>query len=149
MMAKSKRDDCHSAISLLVLSAVIALATGCGVSDSAISRAVDELMPLETRAIELRHTRFELADSIRFAQERLMSMAADDVARQSIEKRIQEFSLRKEKLVSESLALADTVDQSLRRILNTLRSDDDKNRFHEKFNAELRARGLLASAPPE
>lgn len=127
------------------LIAVLATASlsGCGGKETEISQAVEEFLPLQTRAIALREARFELADSIRFAQSRLMAMPADAPERAHVEGQIEEFLMRKEQLVARSLALADTVNHSVRHILdNVCRNDADKQTFYNKLNAELKMRGF-------
>lgn len=129
--------------SWLIIVFATASILGCAGKEAKISHAVDDFLPLQTRAIELREARFELADSIRFAESRLMAMPADTHERAHLQTQIEEFLIRKEELVARSLALADTVNQSVRHILNSVcQSDADKQIFYKKLNAELKLRGF-------
>lgn len=109
--------------------------------DSEIPGLVAEFLPLERRAIALREARFALADSLRFATADLQA-ATDPHRRTELEHRLRAMEGRRELLVSESLALADTVRAALVVILEEkLRDRQDRRAFQDQLQAELAAAG--------
>ncbi len=127
---------------------IAVLVSGCASKEAEIARVVKEFVPLEARAIDLRQARFALADSIRFAQTRLMELPADSPERAEMDRHISEFLKDKEVLLNQSLALADTVKASIEVLLSgVLQNETDRDRFYKLLNAELKSRGYQVDKP--
>ena len=71
-------------------------------------RRIELLASRSARAIKLRQQRYDLADKIRFAEE-AMGGKADQNAKYSTNRNLQSYLKQKDKLLKESLVLADTI----------------------------------------
>jgi hypothetical protein len=131
---------------LLALGTVGALSlgpAGCGPAERGQGAEIDgivaEFLPLERRAMHLREARFALADSIRFATADLLA-TPDGAARSGLEARLRGMEARRDLLVDESLAVADTIRAALAVILEEkLPGREDQRAFHGRLQAELAA----------
>lgn len=71
-------------------------------------RGIELLASRSFRAISLRQQRYDLADKMRFAQEAMGGKANQNV-KDSINRNLQVYIKQKDRLLKESLALADTI----------------------------------------
>ena len=96
---------------------------------------------IECKAIALRKQRFALADKIRFTQDTILKhTSVTDSAR--LELNLLFYNKEKEKLVSESLLLADTIRSRLDSLrIFIFKNSDDKNQFDQKLKEALAERG--------
>lgn len=128
----------HRIGAFLALAAVIV--AGCSShGNGKVDRAVEGMLPLEARAIDLREERFALANRIRFTQDTLGQTGSDSAR---LQRTLTELTARRDSLLSTSLRLADT----LRRRLDSLMSHDlterdERERFSRKLNEALTKRG--------
>ena len=106
-----------------------------------INDKADYIAGLECRAVMLRERRFVLANELRFAQDTLLQKKGSSDTT-GLVKKIESFKEEKERLLQESLQLADTIHlalDSLRKF--TFTDNDDKQLFDLKLKEALRKRG--------
>lgn len=124
----------------LALFTTVCLLFSCSEADS-LTGNINRMADLECRAMALRKERFVLADKIRFAQDTLLqkSAATDSI---SLQQSLVVFNEEKEKLLSQSLLLADTIHKqldSLRKFV--FKNKEEKDQFDEKLKKVLAERG--------
>ncbi len=115
---------------------LICLFSSCDHSDLISSKA--KLMSdLECRAIALRNQRFALANQIRFAQDTMLTATTSNKDSIRLSQNLLVFNSEKEKLLQQSLLLADSIHKqldSLRKFVFT--KDDDQKVFNDKLKEE-------------
>ena len=122
----------------------VSVVFGCFLScnrQSKLDEKASYIAGLECRAISLRQQRFALANQLRFAQDSLQQLKVGDDSTK-LTKEIHVFTNEKDKLLQQSLQLADTIHlslDSLRKFVFT--GNDDKKVFDEKLKAVLTKNG--------
>ncbi len=104
---------------------------------------VSQFADLECKAVQLRESRFAVADKIRFAEDTLMHAPANtDSVRLRIT--LQVLNNEKRSLTEMSNHMADTIRMRLDYLMNHhLKNDTDKKRFHQLLADTLKKRGCF------
>ena len=120
--------------------AALSFFISCGPS-KILDKKANEIAGLECRAISLREQRFALANQFRFTQDSLLHLTSSADSAHLIQE-ISVYTSEKNKLLQQSLQLADTIHlalDSLRKYVFT--SPDDKKLFDQKLKNALKERG--------
>ncbi len=99
----------------------------------------EELITLHCRAIELRETRFEIADSLRFLNDSL-SNRVDTSFSMEMADQLKELYRRQEVVSQEGYALADTIRDRMTLVMKEL-NPDQKRDFNDSVAVAVHRRG--------
>lgn len=117
-------------------------ASGCTSDEVKIQRIAQDFASLECRAIELRKSRFALADTIRFAEDSLILLQEDSSIIAGINLRMKGYEQRKNDLVKTSLSLAEHIRDHLDSLMsNELSKPDHRKLFDAALENALKERG--------
>lgn len=97
---------------------------------------------LHCEAVSLRKARFELADEIRFSEDSLMQLSADDSLRTPLEEKLKSLEPYKDSIVSRSLELSKIIKSTLDSLIEIeFKQAQDRSAFDAALAAELSKRG--------
>ncbi len=114
---------------------------GCGSDEQEVEALAERFAVMESRAIDLRERRFELADAIRFATDTLLG-SADSIVKGRLRERLTTLEGEKQEVLAKSLSLADSLRSRLDSLMrNDLLTDERKQLFREKLEDALKKRG--------
>jgi hypothetical protein len=133
-------------LQLILISVLTLLIASCKTDkkeENDVKAIVARFAELECRAVSLREKRFELANQMRFTQDTLMRTPAPQEASR-LKLKLEAFNKDKEALVAQSLALADSIKNSLGDLMkNNFKTEQDKRVFDDMLNKTLIERGCV------